>query len=327
MNRCKTQLARLFAIDQQIQSGKFPNCLTFAEEWGVSKKTVQRDINYLRDQLAAPIEYSKLKEGYYYSEKNWFLPSLSLSEGEILAVLLGSRVLEQFRGLPVAVELERVFRKFEDMLPDKLDINPELLFTRFSLSSQPSKPVDPDIWKSLIRSLLQQRSLKICYRKIEATKSTVRIIEPYHVANLHGEWYVFALCHKRETIRQFAIPRISKAKVLNSHFDLPDEFNPQALLASAFGRYANPDEAHDVILQFDKDVVPWVIERQWHPNQKIITRKDGSVELCFKTESLHEVFRWVLSWGHDVTVVAPDILRTWLDDEIRMMANKIIKNI
>src|ERR1039458_9186841 len=87
MERTKTQFSRLLELDQRIRRRGYPNCLTFAEEWEVSQKTVQRDIDYLRDMLVAPIEYDRDRKGFYYINQNWFLPSLSMSEGDLLAVL------------------------------------------------------------------------------------------------------------------------------------------------------------------------------------------------------------------------------------------------
>ena len=54
MTRTKSQFSRILALDQQLRDGKHPNCLSFAGEWEVSQKTVQRDIDFLRDQLGAP---------------------------------------------------------------------------------------------------------------------------------------------------------------------------------------------------------------------------------------------------------------------------------
>ena len=56
MKRSKTQFKRLTELTDRIRDGREPvNCLILATEWEVSQKTVQRDIDYLRDQLHAPL--------------------------------------------------------------------------------------------------------------------------------------------------------------------------------------------------------------------------------------------------------------------------------
>ena len=92
VNRTQSQYARLMELDLKIRQGGYPNCLTFAEAWGVSQKTVQRDIDFLRDQLGAPIVYDRERKGFFYENSSWWLPSVVLSEGELMGVLLAARV-------------------------------------------------------------------------------------------------------------------------------------------------------------------------------------------------------------------------------------------
>jgi proteasome accessory factor B len=319
MQRTKPQFTRLMELDRRIRNGEYPNCLTFSTEWEVSQKTVQRDIDFLRDQLGAPLEYDRDRKGFRYAHQNWFLPSLSLNEGDLLAMLVASRALEAYRGTPVARDLERVFNKLSGMLPDKMSFRPELLYSRFTFTSPPAKPVDEAIWVELVRGLLAQRSVQIAYRAMEADEPKERKVDPYHMANLAGEWYVFARCHLSDQVIQFAIPRILEAHLLEDRFDMPADFDPTRLLATTFGRFALGDKVHEVRLLFDREVAPWVLERQWHPGQKIRRRSGGDIELSFRVTGLLEVFRWVLAWGHNCHVLAPAELKKWVKDEVRLM--------
>ena len=309
------------ALDQEIRSGKYPNCITFAEKWQVSQKTIQRDIDFLRDQQGAPIEYDRDKKGFYYTDTHWFLPSISLSEGDLLALLMASKALESYRGTPVAKELERVFSKIAGLLPDTMSIQPELVFHRFTFTAPPSKPIDEAIWTTMVRALLHQHVVNIAYQSFEAKEKTQHIIEPYHIANLVGEWYIFAHCRSTGELAQFALPRISKAKLTEDHFSVPDDFDAKKMLSSTFGRFVlgTPQK---VKLLFDKDIAPWVLERQWHPRQKAVKKKNGNIELSFEAAGLFEVFRWVMAWGRHCKVLAPKELRDMVLDEIRAMVSR-----
>jgi len=322
VDRGKTQFSRLLELDRRIRSREYPNCLTFGADWEVSQKTVQRDIDYLRDQLGAPIEYDREKKGYYYADQNWFLPALSVSEGDLLALLVGTRAMEAYRGTPVAGELERVFDKLAELLPDEISLRPELVFNRFTFTAPPAKPIDESSWTTIVRGTLCRRSVKIAYRTIKAEKALERVIDPYHVANLTGEWYVFAWCHRSDELRQFSIARISKAKLLEDTFTISPEFDAGKLLATAFGRFTSDEKIHKVRLLFSREIAPWVLERQWHPNQKVKERKKGDIELTFEAAGLFEVFRWVLAWGHHARVLGPAELAEWIKDEVRLMSGK-----
>lgn len=98
MKRNKSQFSRLLELDKRIRQGLYPNCLNFSADWEVSQKTVQRDIDFLRDSLNAPIDYDREKKGFYYTTTQWFMPSISVSEGDLVAILVAEKALEQYRG-------------------------------------------------------------------------------------------------------------------------------------------------------------------------------------------------------------------------------------
>jgi len=54
MPKFKPQYRRLMFIDRKVREGKYPNCAKMGQEWEVSSKTIQRDIDYMRDELDAP---------------------------------------------------------------------------------------------------------------------------------------------------------------------------------------------------------------------------------------------------------------------------------
>ena len=320
MKRSKLQFERLLKLDQELKQQKYPNCFTLAKDCEVSVKTAQRDFDYMRDRLKAPIAYDQARKGFYYTSGNWFLPALSLSEGDLFAVLLASRVIEQYKGTPVARELDAIFQKICDSMPEKISIRPELVFSRFTFTGPASKPVEEKIWRTVVRGLLAQRSIQIEYRSPDAAKSKSRLVDPYHVANLQGEWYVFAFDHRSNELRQFAIPRIEKAELTDTKFVVPADFDPEKFLSVTFGRFAHGDKTETVRLLFDREMAYWVLERPWHPNQTVKRRRDGAVELSFPAQGLFEVQRWVLAWGHRVRVLAPTELKDMVGKEIRLMA-------
>ena len=68
MAKYKPQHARLLFIDKIIREKRYPNCSSLAEEWETSSKTIQRDLDYMRYELDAPLVYSAKERGFYYTE-------------------------------------------------------------------------------------------------------------------------------------------------------------------------------------------------------------------------------------------------------------------
>ena len=319
MERTKAQFPRLLELDRQIRAGDYPNCLKFSGEYEVSQKTIQRDIDFLRDQMNAPIEYDRERQGFYYKDTTWFLPALSLSEGDLFVLLVASKALEAYRGTPVAKELERVFTKITDLLPDKISLKPELVFSRFSFTSPPSKPVDEKIWTCVVRGLLHQQYVKMKYHAFEAKEAREQLLAPYHIANLQGEWYVLGSSDTHPGIRQFALARIKSAAICEKGFAFPEDFDAKKLVSRTFSRFVGT-KSYAIRLLFDKEVAPWVSERIWHPNQKTSKRKNGGVELTFHAAGLFEIQRWILAWGSHVKVLEPLELKKTVAEEIKRMS-------
>jgi predicted DNA-binding transcriptional regulator YafY len=65
-----------------------------------------------------------------------------------------------------------------------------------------------------------------------------------------------------------------------------------------------------------------VLEKPWHPRQKLIRRKGGEVELILQATGLYEVFRWTLGWGRHVKVLAPAELAQMVRDEVKAMSGR-----
>ncbi|MEL3900206.1 MAG: HTH domain-containing protein [Treponema phagedenis] len=73
---------RILQLDEVIRTKKYPTLKTLVQVLGVSARTVQRDIEFLRDMYNAPIEYDHTRRGYFYTENTFFLKSVFLNEEE-----------------------------------------------------------------------------------------------------------------------------------------------------------------------------------------------------------------------------------------------------
>ena len=86
------------AIDLAIRSNRFPDDRVLAEELGVDRRTIRRDLAEMRDELRAPVEFNRERRGYWYSEPTYRLPAFVLAEGELISLFLAERMMREFRG-------------------------------------------------------------------------------------------------------------------------------------------------------------------------------------------------------------------------------------
>lgn len=314
----KLKYARLLFIDQKIRSGKFPNAPSIAKEYEVTQRTILRDIEYMKDTLSAPIEYDTSNKGYYYTEKNFFLPALDIKESDFFAICIMERALKQYENTPLFDKLAAIFDKLKENLPDNVRVNTSWIDTQYTFMHESFTFIDPVIWETVSNGLRQNRQIDISHQKAGAEKAVRRTVDPYHIVNFKGEWYLIGHCHKRNSVIRFAMSRIHQAELLKTAYRIPDDFNFNTFIGSSFG-IMTEDTEYTVKIRFGRELSPYITERQWHPSQKITEQKDGTVILTFKTNSLFEVKRWVLSWGPGAQVMEPSELKKSVTSDIRRM--------
>ena len=310
----------MLRIHQALQSGKFPNGTTLAAELEVSTKSIQRDLEFMRDRLDLPLKYDPLKRGYHYTAEVTSFPTMHITEGELVALVIAEKALEQYRGTQFEKPLLSAIRKIEQSLPDTISLNLADIEHTISFRTRAEPILNLEIFDALAKATASRRQLQLTYRKAGNRERETRLVDPYHLANINGEWYLFAFDHARKDIRTFVPARVSAVKQTGKTFPRPQKFSLEKRLRDSFGVHSG-DGQFDVLLRFNARVADYVREKKWHESQQLRELKNGGVELSMKLSSLIEIERWVLSWGGDVEVLKPrELIAT-----VREAAKKILQ--
>ena len=297
-------LERMLRIHQTLQSGKFPNASTLAREIEVATKTIHRDIEFMRDRLGLPVDFDPAKNGYHYTEEVSAFPNIQITEGELFALIVAEKALQQYRGTNFEKPLLSAIRKMEQSLPDTISLNLADIEQTISFRTRAEQILDLEIFDVLAKAAASRQQIELAYRKPGQVKSEPRLVDPYHLANINAEWYLFAYDHARKDIRTFAPVRIQSVRLTGKTFARPEKFSLEKRLRGSFGVRSGEGE-HEVVIRFNARAADYVREKKWHESQQLRELRGGGVELRLKLSSLMEIERWVLSWGGDATVVKP----------------------
>jgi len=291
-------------IHSRLKERQFPNCRKIAEQLEVSPKTIQRDIDFMRYRLGLPIEYDPLRFGFYYSEPVTSFPNIEVSEGEITALFVAQKALAQYKGTPFERPLRSAFRKITDGLTDRVSFSWSDLDNVISFRSAGASAADLELFESLSKAVLHSVEIIFRYRKLRGRDFELRIVQPYHLACLENQWYLFGHDLERRQLRTFALPRMREVRLTSKHFHRPPDFSVSKILRGSFGAHSGKDK-HRLRLEFDPFAARLVAERTWHESQRIRSRSDGSIVLELELGGFEEIERWILSWGSHVRVLAP----------------------
>jgi proteasome accessory factor B len=297
-------LYRMTHIHTLIRDGKYPNASSLARELEVSEKSVMRDLEFMRDQLRLPMEYDAKKWGYYYTEKTSEFPSLQVTEGELFALLVAEKALQQYRGTSFERPLVSAFKKMTRSLGDTISFNLDMLQQNISFKTSAEPILNDKNFEIIARAVAKREQLVLAYRKPGQQSVEQRKIDPYHLANINGDWFLFAHCHLRKDIRTFVPSRIQSIERTGLTFRLPKNFSIEKNLRDSFGVHSGREELQ-ILIQFDDTVADFIREKIWHPSQKLKDLPGGGVELELRLSSLIEVRRWILGWGDNAKVISP----------------------
>ena len=299
-------LARMLRIHEELQTGDPTNCQRLAAQLEVSPRTVQRDIDFMRDQLGLPIEYEPTTRVFRYTREVVQFPTMKISEGELVALSVARQALTQYRGTPFEKPLRDAFEKLTTGLRDQI---------QFAWGSNLSESIsfravgqgvgDLSIFEVASEAVLRREELAFAYRKLGSDREEERCVQPLHLACVDNQWYLFGFDLDRAgSVRTFALTRMQQVRNTGRTFVRPKHFSLDEHLADSFGVFSSPEPIR-VRLRFDEFAGRLIRERTWHASQRIEARPDGRLDLTMHVGVSPEVERWILGWGDHVEVLEP----------------------
>ncbi|MCX8023249.1 MAG: WYL domain-containing protein [Syntrophorhabdaceae bacterium] len=303
----------------QVVSGRYPNAKTLSEQFEISYKQAQRDIEFIRDRLYAPLKYDTVNRGYVY-EGGYELPPVWFSKDEFIAFCLATRLASTIPDGELKRGLKGFLEKFLSLRTignDKWYIND--IEGLVSVKNVEYYKVKEEVFRTVLNALFKRLPLKITYHTPHKREQTKRTILPLHLLCYMGSWHLIAFCNLRNGLRDFTLSRIQDICQAEERISLPSGLPPvKDYIRKNFGVIAGEDSKW-VVLKFSPMVSPWVSEQVWHDIQETTRDEDGGIILKFPVAGFEEVLREILRYGADVEVISPPELKAMIISEIKKM--------
>jgi predicted DNA-binding transcriptional regulator YafY len=316
----RTKLSRVYFIDREIASEKFPNTRDLAKKYETSIASISRDIEFMRDTLNAPIEYDAVHRGYYYAEKRYRVPAAFATAEDMLALGLVKSFLSLYRNTP----LYGMAKQFVDGISAPLEDGeyPAWYENRIIVPPPACAPVNPAVWDTVIAGIKGNKVITFDYRSAWNEETFGRRVRPYQLLFDSGIWYLYGFSEERKAIRIFSLCRITNAAVTNETFKLTSDYDYCSIADSSnFGVFAGTVK-HTFKIRFYDEASIWVKERRWAKNQTFTDTEDGAV-ITFTSTQYDKVREWLLSQGCYAKPLEPQELIDdwkWHIKEMRKLA-------
>lgn len=308
---------KYYWFDREVKTGKYPNSTKLAEAFECSDKTAQRAIVFMRDRICAPLEYDKSRKGYFYSDNSFELPQLHISQEELLAILMARNILSHSAGGAISSQINQFGKRLFVKLGD-LGLNEKRMEEAFSATWNEYAPAHGDVFQSVAKALLENRTLEFSYKSPQEPLSSRRTVEPHHLQHYMGNWIMIGFCRLRNDWRKFMLSRVTDLALTTATFKPQSKSAWHSQLDGGFGLFQG-GELTPVKLRFNPFRAAWIREQIWHPQQIITELPDGSIDMSFPVYKFHEVKMKILQFGGDVEVLEPLELRDEMRKEIENM--------
>ena len=303
MNR----IDRLTAILLLLQRGK-RSAAEIAQHFEVSRRTIQRDIDALCE-MGIPIAADLGVTGGYSLPSDYSLPPLALTLHEALLLRLALSSLSQLSATPFKQERESLLAKIQTLLPQRESEHLEQLTNTLSLNV-PSLPYPTPFLDQLLESARGQQWVCVTYRSEKGVSE--QTILPTHLRTHEGLWYCDAYSHERQAWRIYRVDRFLDVKAAPSP---PQLEHPASIPTREHPSY--PEVRIHLtargVLRLEHDAYLGLrLQRQ--------DNGEGLLGLHWRTEEYDWLVRVLLSLGTDAEILAPEELRTRVQQEAQKIA-------
>lgn len=286
-----TLVYRLAQMLVKLNQGEKLDPQALAEEFGVNRRTIQRDLN----ERFAYLPLQKI-DGRYHLDPT-FLGKLNTKDIERFASLAG------VRGLFPSIT--------DDFLRDIFDtrIQSALLIKGHHYENMAGKETS---FRQLEQAVIGRRHVTFDYRKEEGLK-TYSSIAPFKLMNHKGIWYLAA--RDGDKLKTFSFSKIEHLHLLDSLFD-PDPAIDKTL-AEEEGIWIGEDKK-EIVLKIAREVAGYFKRRHLIANQVIEKElEDGGLIISAKVGHLNQVIPIVRYWIPYIRIISPEGLQAEMEQELR----------
>ena len=315
------QLTRQWKIIQTLISARQgKSTAELAATLDCHVRTVYRDLEALQ-AAGFPLYTERVERNNRWSlldtARAQFPIPFNLSE--LMALYFSRDMLQVLHNTVFFESLESLFQKIKATLPPEYLAYLDRIQRSLKVGPKPYKP------QGDLKTTIEQISdaafrhcwIDMVYRSISRGQETRRRVAPYKIWFADGTFYLVGHCRLRNDMRLFALDRIQSLTVSSDTFEPPTDFNVEEFMKASFGVFSGRPAT--VKIRFDAAVAGYIREKIWHATQKIEPLDNGGLLFEARVAGTDDIKFWVLRWGSQAEVLAPDGLRQEIQAEIEAM--------
>ena len=319
MNR----IDRLTAIIIFLQGRKFVTVDELSERYGLSARTVYRDLSALQE-AGVPIG-SEPGKGYFIV-KGYHLPPVMLNRDEASALLAGERLMQRWNHTKISKAFLTAFEKIRSVLPaddreyvEALDKSMQALQPEHENQPRP----DDQIFVWMQHAIFKKEVIEICYESPFKQENITRQVEPLGLLLKDNHWYLAGWCRLRKDYRMFRLDRFHDFKLTGEK--LPDP-PPHSLKEFHDRNLDKEKELTEVTIWFAEKSARYIGDTKYHHGWAWEEKVEDGLNITFLTAHPEYLSRWVLMWGKEAKILTPPSLQKRMKELVEELYGHYVHN-
>ena len=282
----------------------------------ISSSMFSKDLQQMKS-MGAPIEYDRYSKGYFYSQEGYSMQEFPLTSDEIEALDFSTALLQQLKGT-------KMFEQFENAINKVIEGYRISKITGVSEShilqiEEPIKIGGSEWLELILKSIVNKEVLKVKYNAF-GKDAKEHEFSPYLLKEYRNRWYTIGFSGSSNYVVTFALDRIKKIENCNAKYFTEPHFNPKDFFKYSIGIIQrHSKKPKKIILSFSTEQAPYILSQPLHQSQKTIIENDKEVQLELFVYITQELKMTILSYGENVQVISPNILKAEIKEIIEKM--------
>ncbi len=287
----------------------------------VQERTLLNDIYVMRysTQLNyhAPIKYCQKGKGYHYTDPDYSIQKLPLSESDIHSLELAAAILGQYKHVSTLAEFSASIDKVVTLVNQlkKTEENSGTPIIDFEKApfSKGTEYLEP-----LLESIKAQKVVEVLYHKFNEEKPDGRVVSPLLLKEYRNRWYLLGVSHEKEEIRTFGLDRIAALlQRPEEKYKSSPSFDADTYFRNTIGISYEKGSAEEVVLSFTPFQGNYIKTQHLHATQEILADNEQEFRIKIKVAVNYELVSTILGFGEDVEVIQPSHLRDRVFGKLR----------
>lgn len=285
----------------------------------VTQRTIQRDLEKLSTDFPIKADPKGNKNLWRFADnaKPVVLPNIDLQSAITLKLAQG----ELGNDIPHSVHsfLQPYFPLADKVLKrdkgkgtwaDKVTV----LSSGFSL---PKPVAKPSIAEELTQAAMDELQCEIRYQSDMNQSSKKLLVHPLGIVVKEPVTYLVALVDGQSDVSQLPIHRITSVKVQARVVEEPEGFSLQAYVQQGHFGVVADKETISLHLKASSTISKILRDSPLSTDQVISADDDYTCEIQATVDNSEELKRWLIGWGDEVEVLAPQSLRQAITETTR----------